>query len=122
MTTRSQCDRLVSTTKETMIPAASVLKFLYLASHQGLNPYIDYNGGNFIIRYNYPDRYRNEQIVIYEETSEDDESDWDNNNFRSELGNLVARYVAERTNTEDEERREALGKLSDREKELLGLL
>ncbi len=105
-----------------MIPAAAVLKFLYLANHLELNPHIDYNGGNLIIRYSYPDRYRNEQIVIDEETSEDDNSDWDNNNFRSELSNLIDRYTADQKDSEDEERREALRKLSDREKELLGLL
>jgi hypothetical protein len=105
-----------------MIPAASVLKFLYLANHLGLKPSIDYNGGNFIIRYSYPDRYRNEQIVIDEGTSVDDCSDWDNNSFYSELENLIGRYTAQQNDPEDEERQQLLSKLSDREKELLGLL
>ena len=111
---------------ETMIPAASVLKFLYLANYLELNPYISYDGGNLIIRYNYPDRYRNERIVIDEETSEetsvDDCLDRDNNSFYSELKNLIDRYEAQQTVSEDEERQEALSRLSDREKELLGLL
>ena len=109
-----------------MIPAASVLKFLYLANYLELNPYISYDGGNLIIRYNYPDRYRNERIVIDEETSEetsvDDCLDRDNNSFYSELKNLIDRYEAQQTVSEDEERQEALSRLSDREKELLGLL
>jgi hypothetical protein len=105
-----------------MIPAASVLKFLYLANHLGLKPRIDYNGGNFIIRYSYPDRYRNERIVIGEKTSEDKGFDFDDSCFHVELKNLVDKYTAQQKDSEDEERQQVLSKLSDREKELLGLL
>lgn len=104
-----------------MIQAATVLKFLYLTNQLDLNPYIEYEEGNFTIRYHYPDRYRNESIVI-DEDSVNDSSGYDNNCLYSELKYLVEKYNEKQNNAEDEERQQILDKLSDREKELLGLL
>mgnify|MGYP003351660817 FL=1 len=103
-----------------MVPASSVLKFLYLANQLGLDPYIEHEGGNFTIRYHYPDRYRNERIVI-DGDSVNDSSGCDNNCLYSELEYLVEKYNEKQNNSEDEERQQILDKLSDREKELLGL-
>lgn len=102
------------------IPAASVLKFLNLANELGLSPLIYREGGNFVIKYHYPDRYRNEQIAIDQESSED-LSGHDYNCFYSELRYLVDKYNEKQKDSEEEERQEVLNRLTDREKELLGL-
>ena len=103
------------------IPAASVLKFLYLANELGLSPYIYPEGGNFVIKYHYPDGYRNEQIAIDQESSEDVRESHDYNCFYSELRYLIDKYNKKQRDAEDEERQELLNRLTDREKELLGV-
>lgn len=104
------------------ISAASVLKFLYLANELGLNPCIERSGEYFRISYNYPDRYRNEQIDIDRESSEDIREGYDYNYFYSELRYLEDRYNEKQKSSEEEERQELLNRLTDREKKLLGLI
>lgn len=103
------------------ISAASVLKFLNLANELGLSPLIYRERGKFVIHYHYPDSYRNEKIAIDQESSEDVGEGPDYNFFHIELKYLVDKYNEKQKDSEEEERQEVLNRLTDREKELLGL-
>lgn len=104
----------------TAIPAASVLKFLYLANELDLNPRIERSGEYFRIRYNYPDRYCNELVAIDQNCSES-LSDYSHRCFHSELKYLEDRYEKKQADSEEKERQDLLNRLTDREKELLGI-
>lgn len=103
------------------IPAASALKFLYLAKELGLDPRIDYTGEEFSIIFSYPDSYRNKRVAIDEKTSESVEDGCYYTSFHTELRYLVDKYNEKQKDSEEEERQEVLNRLTDREKELLGL-